>query len=45
MTSGPEPRVQDCAMIHQATPTVYICKGRAYTADQLANIREGEPMW
>jgi hypothetical protein len=44
MSSGPAPRVEDCAMIQQATPTKYVCNGKVYTSIQLADIRRGDPM-
>src|SRR5579885_951685 len=28
LSSGPRPRVEDCALIQQATPTKYVCDGR-----------------
>lgn len=42
LQSGPEPRVENCALIVQATPTRYVCNGKAYTAAQLADIRDGK---
>ena len=39
---GPEPRVEDCALIQQATPSRYVCDGKVYTAVQLADIRNGK---
>jgi hypothetical protein len=41
LSYGPEPRVEDCAQIQQATPTKYICCGKLYTAVQLTDIRNG----
>jgi hypothetical protein len=41
MESGPYPRVADCALIHQATPPLYVCDGKTYTANQLDAIRHG----
>jgi hypothetical protein len=41
LSSGPTPRVESCAQIQQATPTKYVCNGKAYTAVQLTNIRNG----
>ncbi len=41
LSSGPYPRVEDCAQIQQATPTKYVCGGKTYTAVQLADIRAG----
>jgi len=43
LESGPEPRVADCALIHQATPPLYVCNGKTYTANQLDAIRHGYP--
>ena len=42
VSSGPEPRVEDCAMIQQATPSRFVCNGKVYTAVQLADIRNGK---
>jgi hypothetical protein len=41
LQSGPEPRVANCAIIRQATPTQYVCNGKVYTATKLADIRNG----
>jgi hypothetical protein len=41
LSSGPSPRVEDCMLLQQATPTKYVCGGKTYTAVQLAEIREG----
>ncbi|MGH7879446.1 MAG: hypothetical protein ACREQD_08120 [Candidatus Binataceae bacterium] len=41
VSSGPSPRAEDCMLLHQATPTEYVCDGMIYTAVQLAQIREG----
>jgi hypothetical protein len=41
LSYGPEPRVEDCAQIQQATPTKYICDGKQYTSVQLTDIRNG----
>jgi hypothetical protein len=41
MESGPYPRVADCTLIHQATPPLYVCDGKTYTANQLDAIRHG----
>jgi len=41
LSSGPVPRVEDCAQLQQATPTKYFCGGKTYTAVQLADIRNG----
>ena len=44
LSSGPAPRVEDCAQLQQATPTKYFCGGKTYTAVQLAAIRNGGPL-
>ena len=41
LSYGPQPRVEDCAQIQQATPTKYICDGKPYTSVQLSDIRNG----
>jgi hypothetical protein len=41
-TSAPTPRVEDCALIQQATPSRYVCGGKVYTAIQLTDIRNGK---
>jgi len=43
VSSGPEPRVEDCALIQQATPSRYVCKGKTYTAVQLSDLRTAKP--
>jgi hypothetical protein len=40
LSSGPQPRVEDCMLLQQATPTRYVCNGKIYTAVQLADIRK-----
>jgi hypothetical protein len=42
LSYGPEPRVEDCAQIQQATPSKYICDGKQYTSVQLSDIRNGQ---
>ena len=42
LSSGPHPRVEDCALIQQATPAKYVCNGKTYTSVQLADISEGK---
>lgn len=42
LQAGPEPRVANCALIQQATPSRYVCGGKVYTATQLADIRDGK---
>jgi hypothetical protein len=42
LQAGPEPRVANCALIQQATPSRYVCGGKTYTATQLADIRDGK---
>jgi hypothetical protein len=44
LSSGPYPRVEDCALIQQATPTKYVCGGKTYTSVQLADIRAGKTL-
>jgi hypothetical protein len=41
LSYGPNPRVEDCAQIQQATPTKYVCGGKVYTSIQLSAIRNG----
>jgi len=41
LSSGPQPRVEDCMTLQQATPTKYVCDGKTYTSLQLADIRRG----
>jgi hypothetical protein len=40
LSSGPAPRVEDCMLLRQATPTKYVCNGKTYTAVQLTDIRK-----
>jgi len=42
LSSGPEPRVEDCALIQQATPSRWVCNGKVYTSVQLTDIRNGK---
>ncbi len=43
LSSGPTPRVEDCALIGQSTPSKFVCgDGKSYTAVQLADIRTGK---
>jgi hypothetical protein len=44
LSSGPQPRVEDCAPIQQATPSRYICGGKTYTSVQLTDIRNGKQL-
>jgi hypothetical protein len=44
LSSGPEPRVEDCMLLQQATPAKFVCNGKTYTAVQLTDIRNGNPM-
>ena len=44
LSSGPEPRVEDCMLLQQATPARFVCNGKTYTAVQLTDIRNGNPM-
>ena len=39
LSAGPDPKVEDCALIQQPTPSKYICGGKTYTSVQLAEIR------
>jgi hypothetical protein len=41
LSSGPKPRVEDCAEVTKATPTKYVCNGKTYTSVQLTNISNG----
>jgi hypothetical protein len=41
LSSGPEPRVEDCMLLQQATPAKFVCNGKTYTAIQLTDIRNG----
>ena len=44
LSSGPKPRVENCMLLQQATPTRYVCDGKTYTAVELAHIRnDGAP--
>ena len=43
VSEGPEPRVENCSMIRQATPTQYVCNGKTYTSVQLSDIRNAKP--
>jgi hypothetical protein len=38
LSSGPHPRVEDCALVQQATPTRYVCGGKIYISVQLDEI-------
>ena len=42
LSYGPQPRVEDCAQIQQATPSKYVCDGKQYTSVQLSDIRNGK---
>lgn len=44
ISSGPTPRVEDCALVGQGTPSKFVCgvDGKTYTAVQLADIRTGK---
>jgi hypothetical protein len=42
LSSGPSPRVEDCMLLQQATPTKFVCGGKTYTAVQLSDIRNGK---
>jgi hypothetical protein len=38
----PIPRVQDCGVLQTGTPSRFVCKGKVYTAYELATLREDE---
>jgi hypothetical protein len=43
LSSGPTPRVEDCALVGQSTPSKFVCgDSKTYTAVQLADIRAGK---
>jgi len=44
LSSGPHPRVEDCALVQQATPSRYVCGGKIYTSVQLDEISNGQPV-
>jgi hypothetical protein len=41
VSEGPEPRVENCMLLQQATPARFVCNGKIYTAVQLTDIRNG----
>lgn len=41
VSEGPEPRVENCMLLQQATPAKFVCDGKTYTAVQLTDIRNG----
>jgi hypothetical protein len=41
LSYGPEPRVEDCMLLQQATPARFVCDGKTYTAVQLSDVRNG----
>jgi hypothetical protein len=41
LSNGPEPRVENCMLLQQATPAKFVCDGKTYTAVQLSDIRNG----
>ena len=41
ISEGPEPRVENCMLLQQATPAKFVCNGKTYTAVQLSDIRNG----
>ena len=41
ISEGPEPRVENCMLLQQATPAKFVCDGKTYTAVQLTDIRNG----
>src|SRR5215471_16361137 len=38
--SGPPPKVEDCAITNQGSPTKYVCNGKSYTSFDLSKLRE-----
>jgi len=42
LSSGPTPRVEDCMILQQSTPTKFVCNGKTYTSVQLSDIRLGK---
>ena len=42
LSGGPSPRVEDCMVLQQATPTRFVCNGKTYTSIQLSDIRLGK---
>jgi hypothetical protein len=42
VSSGPGPRLEDCAPIQQATPTGYVCGGKTFRSIQLTDITNGK---
>jgi hypothetical protein len=41
VSEGPEPRVENCMLLQQATPAKFVCNGKTFTAVQLSDIRTG----
>jgi len=39
--SGGGPVLANCTLIQQATPRLYVCDGKTYTATQLYDMRNG----
>jgi hypothetical protein len=39
VSEGPEPRVENCMLLQQATPAKFVCGGKTMTAVQLSDIR------
>ena len=38
--TGPPPKVEDCAITNQGSPTKYVCNGKSYTSFDLSKLRE-----
>lgn len=41
VSAGPEPRVEDCMLLQQATPAKFACNSSTYTAVELSDLRNG----
>ena len=38
-STGPPPKIEDCAMTNSGSPTKYVCNGKTYTTFQLQKMR------